>query len=98
VDISGLKGRQLTASDFYEFTHIFALDQANLEGIRARASRDASAHVAMLLDVLPNRRGEPVPNPYHGDDAGFIACWETVLKATDELVVRFAKDGVAARF
>ncbi|MGB3807510.1 MAG: low molecular weight protein-tyrosine-phosphatase [Erythrobacter sp.] len=98
VDISGLEGRQLAASDFREFTHIFALDLANLEGIRSREPRHSTAQVAMLLDAVPGQRGEAIIDPYHGDDAGFEACWQSIDEAVEALVARFAKDGAAARF
>lgn len=97
VDISGAQGRQLTASDFHEFTHIFALDTANLVGVRAREPRHGTAAVAMLLDAV-GRGGEPVPDPYYGDDEGFAECWEVVSEACDAMVERFLAEGNAARF
>ncbi len=98
VDISSLRGRQLERSDFHDFTHIFALDNANMEGIRARAPGHGTARVSLLLDALDGAKGEPVVDPYHGDEAGFEACWETISEAVDALVARFQRDGVDARF
>jgi protein-tyrosine phosphatase len=98
VDISGLYGRQLNEADFDAFTHIFALDKANMAGIKARAPRHAIAKIALLLDVLPDRRGESVPDPYHGDEAGFEACWNTINDAIKVLVARFAAEGAEAVF
>ncbi len=97
VDIGSACGRQLSQSDFFDFTHIFALDTANMVGIKACAPRHGTAHVAMLLDVL-DRAGEPVPDPYYGDDAGFDECWSIVSEAANALVQRFLKDRIAARF
>lgn len=98
VDIDRARGRQLSSEDFYEFTHIFALDTSNLTGVQARAPRDATANVALLLDVLEGREGEPVLDPYYGDKAGFEDCWQTITKATDALVKSFEKHGADARF
>jgi protein-tyrosine phosphatase len=86
VDISQARGRQLSREDFRNFTHIYALDKANLAGVEARAPRDGTAEVALLLDVLKGREGEPVPDPYYGDEAGFEDCWQTIAEATDALV------------
>ena len=97
VDIGGARGRQLSQNDFFDFTHIFALDTANMAGIKACAPRQGTAHVAMLLEAL-DRGGEPVPDPYYGDDAGFDECWATVSEAADALVAKFAAEGVATRF
>ena len=98
VDISGALGRQLTADDFHTFSHIFALDKANMAGIKARAPRHGKAQVSFLLDVLEGRQGESVPDPYYGDEAGFELCWNTVSEASDALVAKFLAVGVEAKF
>jgi len=91
VDISGARGRQLTAKDFEEFTHIFALDTANLAGIAARAPRHSQAKVALLLDCVEGQEGGSVADPYYGDVADFEVCWNTVQAAVEQLVLSIAK-------
>lgn len=86
VDISSYSGQQLSADHFYEFTHIFALDAANLEGIKARAPRNGTAQVALLLDVVEGREGQAVKDPYYGDKSDFEAVWEEVSIAAEALV------------
>lgn len=98
VDISGLQGRQLDLQDFYRFTHIFALDKANLEGIRARAPRDATAQVALLMDAIEGKKGGSVKDPYYGDDDDFRAVWEEILIAISAMTDRFEEAGIDARF
>lgn len=98
VDISGLRGRQLSAADFDRFTHIFAMDAANMAGIKARAPKHAPAKIAMLLDVLPGFVGESVADPYYGDDGGFEVCWREVSTAADAIVARLQKEGAGAEF
>lgn len=85
VDISTLRGRQLSEEDFARFTHIFALDTANMAGIKARAPRDHQAHVSLLLDVFNDRKGESVADPYYGGESDFEACWAQVSAATSLL-------------
>jgi len=98
VDISALSGRQLREEDFYTFTHIFALDSANMAGINARAPRGGTAKVAHLLDVVEGCRGGSVPDPYYGDEKGFEDCWQTINNACENLAKALAKEGVAATF
>lgn len=78
VDISGLRGRQLSDKDFAAFTHIIALDKANMAGIKARAPRNTDATIALLLDLVEGREGEPVADPYYGDEYNFEQCWQTI--------------------
>ena len=90
VDISGGRGRQLCEQDFDRFTHIFALDSANLAGIEARAPRHGRAKVAMLLDVLEDHEGASVDDPYYGDQSSFDECWELVSSAANRLAEKLA--------
>jgi protein-tyrosine phosphatase len=87
-DIAGLRGRQVTSADFRRFDHIFALDPDNLAGLRRIAPADATAAVALLLDLVPGRAGEGVHDPYYGPDAGFEATWRDVDAAAQALVRR----------
>ena len=83
IDIAGQAARQIERDDFYRFTHIIALDRANLEGLRARAPRDGTAKLAMLMDAVPGRRGEPVADPYYGETAAFEAAWRVITLGTE---------------
>ncbi|MEM1196242.1 MAG: low molecular weight protein-tyrosine-phosphatase [Pseudomonadota bacterium] len=98
VDISSAVGRQIEASDFDRFSHIFALDQANLETIQARGPKEKRAKVALLLDAVPGRRGEAVADPYYGDEKDFAKAWRDIEVAVAALVARFKVEGVAATF
>lgn len=94
VEIAGQFARQIERNDFYRFSHIIALDRANLEGLRCRAPRDATAKIALLLDAVEGRRGEAVADPYYGDTASFEAAWQVINHGAEALVARFLKDGV----
>lgn len=81
IDISGYRARQVAIADFHRFSHIFALDAANLGDLRAIAPEDAMARLALLMDVVPGREGEPVKDPYFGSDEGFEETWTDVVTA-----------------
>lgn len=91
IDISGLRGRQIEADDYRRFTHIFALDHANLEEIRSRAPADTSAKIGLLLDCVSGREGAAVTDPYFGEDEGFGETWRDVTSAAAALVRRFGQ-------
>jgi len=83
IDIAGQAARQIERDDFYRFTHIIAMDRANLEGLRSKAPRDATARLAMLLDAVEGRRGEPVADPYYGDAPAFEAAWQVISRGVE---------------
>jgi protein-tyrosine phosphatase len=88
VNIAGYRGRQAGSQDFLEFTHIFALDQANLRDLEAIAPPSHNAQLGLLLDLMPERVGQPVADPYYGDEAGFEVTWAEVSAAAQALVAQ----------
>ncbi|MBU7580024.1 MAG: low molecular weight phosphotyrosine protein phosphatase [Porphyrobacter sp.] len=97
IDIAGQSARQLERDDFYRFGHIIALDRANLEAVRLKAPRDATASLAMLLDAVEGRRGEPVADPYYGDTAAFEAAWRVINIGVNAWVERLEREAGALR-
>jgi protein-tyrosine phosphatase len=91
IDIAGYRGRQVTRDDFRRFTHIFALDADNLANLRRLAPPDATAHLGLLLDLVPGRKGHAVKDPYYGDESGFDETWGDVMAAARALVERLTQ-------
>ena len=88
IEIGGYRARQVAPGDYRRFTHIFALDAANLLELRRRAPADATAQLALLLDLVPGREGQGVVDPYFGEPAGFEATWSDVTAAAATLAAR----------
>lgn len=98
VDISASLGRQLVVEDFRVFTHIFALDKANLAGIRSRSPHNPRAQISLLMDCVPGHAGRAIKDPYHGEDEDFAKAWAEIELAANALVERFSSEGASARF
>ncbi|RDC59676.1 Protein-tyrosine-phosphatase [Alteripontixanthobacter maritimus] len=84
--IEDLRARQVTAQDFLDFTHIFAFDAQNLADLEAIRPADATARLALLMDMVPGREGHAVADPYHGDSSDFDLAWADVNAAAKTLV------------
>jgi len=97
IDIAGQAARQVERDDFFRFTHIIAMDRANLESLRTRAPRDGTAKLAMLLDAVDGRRGEPVADPYYGDTAAFEAAWSVITLGVEAWAERLTREGAQIR-
>jgi protein-tyrosine phosphatase len=91
IDIAGYRGRQVETGDFTSFTHIFALDADNLRNLRRLAPPEATAHVGLLMDMVPGRVGHSVQDPYYGGDEGFETTWSDVTAAARALLVALKK-------
>lgn len=93
VDISQLRGRQLADEDFERFTHILAMDTANMAGISARTPRQATAQVGLLMNVFEDHTDSSVADPYYGDDDDFEKCWTVISEAVDALIRQLVSQG-----
>jgi protein-tyrosine phosphatase len=97
VDIAGQSARQIEQDDFYRFTNIITLDRANLEGVRARAPRDGTARLSMLLNAVESRAGQGVADLYYGDDAAFEAAWEAISIGVEAWLARLQREAATLR-
>jgi protein-tyrosine phosphatase len=81
LDISNLRGRQFTVSDFDIFNSIFVMDESNFDNVcsLARNEEDIGKVKLILNEVYPNQNYS-VPDPYYGGNEGF----ENVFKMLDE--------------
>ncbi|CAD7340036.1 low molecular weight phosphotyrosine protein phosphatase [Sphingomonadales bacterium 56] len=86
IDISTYRGRQVTPDDFHRFDHIFALDAENLKNLRRIRPSDGTAHLRLLMDLVPGREGTSVTDPYYGEDEGFDETWSDVTSAARALI------------
>jgi protein-tyrosine phosphatase len=88
IDIAGYRARQVEPDDFARYSHIFALDQANLASLRRIAPPTASAQLSLLLDLVDGLEGQSVADPYYGGADGFERTWKQVDAAAAALVKR----------
>jgi protein-tyrosine phosphatase len=71
VDLSALRARQFTSSDFEKFDKIYAMDNSNYKNILALAKTEAQiGKVSLFLDPEFNSLTE-VPDPYYGNESDF---------------------------
>ncbi len=81
LDISAYRARQVQAEDFTRFDHILAADQDVLNSLQSTIPAGATAKLALLLDHVPGRKGQPVSDPYYGEDKDFERCWLQVFES-----------------
>ena len=87
VDLSNLKGRQFSVSDYDNFDHIFVMDSSNYSDIisLARNANDKKKVELILNRVYPGSNMS-VPDPYFGGDQGFENVFILLDKACDVIV------------
>lgn len=93
VDIGHLRARQVAPDDFRRFDHIVALDGQNLKDLTALRPADSKAELSLMLDHVEGRAGQPVPDPYYGQDELFDVTWRYVTEGARGLAQRLAAEG-----
>ena len=77
-----MQARQIVAADLDEFDYLIAMDDKNERDIRALST--GRAHIARLLDYLPDAKNKNVPDPYFTGD--FDAVYQMVSAACENLL------------
>ena len=89
IDISGLRGRQLSAADFERFDWLLCADRSNLRAARELAPAHGRARAALLLEWAGSRDGGlEIPDPYTGGIDQFEHVWSLLDRAADGVVQR----------
>lgn len=94
IDISDLKARQVTASDFTDFDYIMAMDSKNREDLMRFASESHldGHNIELLLRYAPEYRDTEIPDPYYGDQPDFELALEMIQSACRGLLDSILKD------
>ena len=91
IDLTGLRARQVRPRDFEAFDLVLAMDRANLDALSRLRPVGAPAGLELMRDQAPGPRGQEVPDPYYGGDAGFERVLDMLEAAADGLVARLRK-------
>lgn len=87
VDVSRLKARQFTVSDFDEFDHIFVMDSSNYADVLSLARNEKDKEkVELILNRVYPGANMSVPDPYFGGEQGFENVFILLDKACDVIV------------
>ncbi len=87
VDISDLRARQFSVSDFDAFDLIYVMDDSNLENVLklARNAHDRGK-VKMLLNELYPGEDMSVPDPYFGGQQGFEHVFDLLQRSAEKVL------------
>lgn len=87
VDLSKLRARKFSHSDFDTFDRIFVMDESNFENVRSMTSdKKHRAKIDYLLNLSHAGKNLPVPDPYYGGEQGFEDVFHLVYKACEKLI------------
>lgn len=87
IDISSLRGRQLTKTDFGTFDRIYVMDRSNYQNARQLTDDPTELKkLDMLLNLSYPAENREVPDPYFGGEDGFEHVYQLLDTACDQLI------------
>lgn len=92
IDISGLRGRQVADRDFQQYDYILAMDTANLNNLKRRASTSYHDKIRLMLAYSRKFPNLDVPDPYFGGMDGFDEVLRMVEDAGQGLLKEIQSD------
>jgi protein-tyrosine phosphatase len=78
------RSRQITAADFSQFDYILAMDDSNLDDLRAMLPENSRAVVGRFLDYAPDLTIHEVPDPYY--DGRFEDVYRLIVQGAQALL------------
>lgn len=85
-DLNHLRARQVCLQDFFRFTIILAMDNINLDDLRAMCPADFTGELALFLSYAKDSNLDEVPDPYYGGEGGFDTVIDLVESASEQLL------------
>ena len=83
IDLSFIRARKFSNSDFEEFDYILAMDSDNLQILQRACPAEYQHKVQLFLDYAPERNERDVPDPYYGGPQGFEHVFDLVTDASE---------------
>ncbi|MCB1646694.1 MAG: low molecular weight phosphotyrosine protein phosphatase [Pseudomonadales bacterium] len=85
-DLSQIRARQVTATDFDHFDYVLAMDSDNLRNLQYIRPAASKAKLALFMDYATDVTETEVPDPYYGGVNGFEQVLDMVEAASEGLI------------
>lgn len=86
LDISDLRARRVSLSDFSDFDYVIAMDKDNHSILLGESPAELHEKIYMFLDFAPDLNIREVPDPYYGGQKGFENVFDMVEAASRGLL------------
>jgi protein-tyrosine phosphatase len=96
-DLSGLRGRQVSISDFQEFDYVLAMDKANLANLLQICPPQEQHKLKLFMEFSKGFSQHEVPDPYYGGNEGFENVLNMVEDAASGLLEEILAINIAKR-
>lgn len=82
IDLSDLRGRKVTVSDFDKFDYVLAMDKDNYSMLKELCPSAKRQNLKLFLDFAEDLSFNEVPDPYYGGTDGFEKVFDMLENAS----------------
>lgn len=86
IDITDLRARKISTSDFDTFDYILAMDDRNQRDLTAVATDVGRGKIRLMMSFAPDFGVREVPDPYYGGADGFRDVFDMIEAASQGLL------------
>ena len=86
IDLGELRARQISQQDFQTFDKIIAMDNQNLDDLTHLADPQHHHKLHLLLSFSPEIAETDVPDPWFGQENGFVSVFNMIDAACKALL------------
>lgn len=91
IDISAQRARRLTPADFEQYDILYALAQDVYDDMYAIGGQMAPMEkVRFLLEELDPEGSRDVPDPWYGDESGYLPVYQLIEQACEAIIRKYA--------
>lgn len=92
IDISAQRARQFVANDLLEYDIIYALAPDVYQSIRRIVGKNKTIeNVHLFLSALNEGSTEAVPDPWYGDESGYLPVFQLIEATCDAIIQKALK-------
>ena len=92
VDISTHKARQVAAKDFHEYDRIYSMAVDVHEELMGIAPAELKHKAMLFMDVIAPGPNQSVPDPWYGNESGFVKVYELIKEGCHRIVDEIEKE------
>ncbi|KQY83539.1 MULTISPECIES: low molecular weight protein-tyrosine-phosphatase [Roseateles] len=81
------RSRRVEPEDLGQYDLVLVMESEHADALRAKASPEHHARIALLTDFVPELAGQDVPDPYFGPVQGFDAVIGMIERAAQRLLM-----------
>lgn len=96
VDLTMLRARKVVTDDFERFDYVIAMDENNVQDLKAICANHLSKKIELLLNYADDNKRREVPDPYHGEAKDFELVLDLIESGCKGLLNHLTAHGLPA--